>query len=80
MRRGTETSARTMCRHAPASKRDIHLACVAFTNLVCVQELLDKAPQLPKDTRWHFVGHLQSNKAKMLIGEAELLMLIYGVH
>jgi hypothetical protein len=27
-----------------------------------VQELLDKAPQLPADIQWHFIGHLQSNK------------------
>ena len=30
------------------------------------QELLDKAPQLPRDVRWRFIGHLQSNKAKAL--------------
>ena len=33
-----------------------------------IQELLEKAPQLPEDIRWHFIGHLQSNKAKALIG------------
>ena len=33
-----------------------------------VQELTDKAPQLPDDIRWHFIGHLQSNKAKALLG------------
>ena len=32
------------------------------------QELLDKVPQLPADIRWHFIGHLQSNKAKALLG------------
>ncbi|TBU33349.1 hypothetical protein BD311DRAFT_684647, partial [Dichomitus squalens] len=31
-----------------------------------VQELTDKAPQLPQDIRWHFIGTLQSNKAKIL--------------
>jgi uncharacterized pyridoxal phosphate-containing UPF0001 family protein len=31
-----------------------------------VQEFLEKAPQLPADIRWHFVGHLQSNKAKQV--------------
>ena len=31
-----------------------------------VVELLEKAPQLPGDVRWHFIGHLQSNKAKAL--------------
>ncbi|XP_044323203.1 pyridoxal phosphate homeostasis protein isoform X7 [Triticum aestivum] len=31
-----------------------------------VQEFVTKAPQLPEDIRWHFVGHLQSNKVKSL--------------
>ena len=31
------------------------------------QELLEKAPQMPPDTRWHFIGHLQSNKAQKLV-------------
>jgi len=31
-----------------------------------VQELVDKAAQLPKDIRWHFIGHLQTNKVKFL--------------
>ncbi|EIN10096.1 hypothetical protein PUNSTDRAFT_52184 [Punctularia strigosozonata HHB-11173 SS5] len=31
-----------------------------------VQELVDKAAQLPTDIRWHFIGTLQSNKAKIL--------------
>ncbi|NCU06090.1 MAG: YggS family pyridoxal phosphate-dependent enzyme, partial [Chitinophagaceae bacterium] len=29
-----------------------------------VQELADKQAQLPKDIRWHFIGHLQTNKVK----------------
>jgi len=32
--------------------------------LTRAQELLDKAPQLPADVRWRFIGHLQSNKAR----------------
>lgn len=30
-----------------------------------VQELQQKASQLPKDIKWHFIGNLQSNKAKI---------------
>ena len=41
-----------------------------------VQELVDKAAALPKDIRWHFIGHLQSNKVKYI---AELVHLIHGV-
>lgn len=32
-----------------------------------VQELVGKAPVLPTDIQWHFIGHLQSNKVKMLV-------------
>ena len=31
-----------------------------------VQELVDKEAKLPKDIRWHFIGHLQSNKVKYI--------------
>jgi pyridoxal phosphate enzyme (YggS family) len=32
-----------------------------------VQELVEKAPQLPPDIAWRFIGRLQSNKAKTLV-------------
>jgi pyridoxal phosphate enzyme (YggS family) len=32
------------------------------------QELVEKAPHLPDDIRWHFVGPLQRNKAKKVLG------------
>lgn len=41
-----------------------------------VQELVDKASQLPADIRWHFIGHLQSNKVKYI---APFVHLIHGV-
>ena len=41
-----------------------------------VQELLEKYDQLPKDIRWHFIGHLQSNKAKLI---APFVSLIQSV-
>ncbi len=31
-----------------------------------VQELVQKQSQLPSDIRWHFIGHLQSNKVKYI--------------
>jgi PLP dependent protein len=31
-----------------------------------VQELLEKQALLPKDIRWHFIGHLQTNKVKYI--------------
>lgn len=31
-----------------------------------VQELVEKEAALPKDIRWHFIGHLQTNKVKYI--------------
>ena len=41
-----------------------------------VQELVEKQEQLPKDIRWHFIGHLQRNKVKYI---APFIHLIQGV-
>lgn len=41
-----------------------------------VQELIEKAAQLPKDICWHFIGHLQTNKVKLIV---PLVQLIHGV-
>ncbi len=41
-----------------------------------VQELVDKQTQLPQDIRWHFIGHLQTNKVKYI---APFVHLIHGV-
>ena len=40
------------------------------------QEMADKQQQLPPDIRWHFIGHLQSNKVKYI---APFVFLIQGV-
>ena len=32
-----------------------------------VQELIEKSSVLPKDIKWHFIGHLQRNKVKFII-------------
>jgi len=41
-----------------------------------VQELLEKHEALPGDIRWHFIGHLQSNKVKYI---APFVHLVHGV-
>ena len=41
-----------------------------------VQELVEKAEQLPKDIHWHLIGHLQSNKVKYI---APFVALIHSV-
>lgn len=38
-----------------------------------VQELLQKIEVLPADIEWHFIGHLQTNKVKQLIGKTTLI-------
>lgn len=38
-----------------------------------VQELLAKIPQMPDDVRWHFIGHLQTNKVRQIIGHTAMI-------
>lgn len=38
-----------------------------------VQELCEKYEILPKDIRWHMIGHLQRNKVKYLVGKTTLI-------
>lgn len=38
-----------------------------------MQELLPKHEALPKDIRWHFIGHLQTNKVKMIVPFVHLI-------
>lgn len=38
-----------------------------------VQEFLEKEKELPSDIRWHFIGHLQTNKVKQIIGKTTLI-------
>jgi len=38
-----------------------------------VQEIMDKYEQLPKDIRWHLIGHLQRNKVKYILGKVHLI-------
>lgn len=38
-----------------------------------VQELLKKYEELPKDIRWHMIGHLQKNKVKYIVDKVSLI-------
>lgn len=38
-----------------------------------VQELIPKTEALPDDIRWHFIGHLQTNKVRQVIGNTSLI-------
>jgi pyridoxal phosphate enzyme (YggS family) len=41
-----------------------------------VQELVDKQTRLPADIRWHFIGHLQSNKVKYIAAFAYMIQSV----
>lgn len=38
-----------------------------------VQELLQKIPAMPQDVEWHFIGHLQTNKVKQIVGKVAMI-------
>ncbi|HSU26925.1 MAG TPA: YggS family pyridoxal phosphate-dependent enzyme [Chitinophagaceae bacterium] len=41
-----------------------------------VQELLGKYKHLPADIRWHFIGHLQSNKVRSILPFVQLIQSV----
>lgn len=41
-----------------------------------IQEMVDKYQEMPKDIKWHMIGHVQRNKVKYM---AEFVDLIHGV-
>ena len=43
------------------------------------QELSKKALELPSDISWHFIGHLQTNKAKQVVGAADIIESVDSV-
>lgn len=44
------------------------------------QELAAKVPLLPPDVEWHFIGHLQTNKLKLVLPHVALVQSIDSVH
>lgn len=44
------------------------------------QELAAKVPQLPPDVEWHFIGHLQTNKLKLVLPHVALVQSIDSLH
>ena len=43
------------------------------------QELAAKAPQMPTDIEWHFIGHLQKNKVRMIMPWASTIQSIDSI-
>jgi PLP dependent protein len=55
-----------------------HLAAQApvLTLALAWQEIIEKAPQMPADIEWRFIGKLQSNKAKALVQGVPSLQVV----
>ena len=45
-----------------------------------VQELVEKTEVLPKDIRWHMIGHLQTNKIKYIIDKVYMIHSVDSIH
>lgn len=44
------------------------------------QEMKEKHDALPDDIKWHFIGHLQTNKVKYVVGRATLIHSVDSLH
>ncbi len=44
------------------------------------QELAAKVPQMPADVQWHFIGHLQTNKLKLVLPYVFLVQSVDSLH
>ena len=44
------------------------------------QEMKEKHDALPDDIKWHFIGHLQTNKVKYVVGRAFLIHSVDSLH
>ena len=44
------------------------------------QELARKVGELPNDIEWHFIGHLQTNKVKQVVGKVNLIQSVDSEH
>ncbi len=44
------------------------------------QELAAKVPQMPSDVKWHFIGHLQTNKLKLVLPYVDLVQAVDARH
>lgn len=42
--------------------------------------MCEKMEVLPKDIRWHMIGHLQTNKVKYIVGKTELIHSVDSLH
>ena len=65
------------CGRAGVRAGGLHAGGRAF--LPSVRQILEKAPQLPGDVEWHFIGHLQSNKCNALVRGVPSLAVVESI-
>ena len=44
------------------------------------QEFAMKCKELPQDIQWHFIGHLQTNKLKLVLPYAYMVQSVDSLH
>ncbi|MDE7379038.1 MAG: YggS family pyridoxal phosphate-dependent enzyme [Paraprevotella sp.] len=59
--------------HPAASVREAYDAGQRIFGESHALELKSKHEELPKDIRWHFIGHLQTNKVKYIIDYVDMI-------
>ena len=59
--------------HEPGELQEVYEAGCRDFGENKVQELTGKIVVLPKDIRWHLIGHLQRNKVKYIAGKTSLI-------
>ena len=59
--------------HPAAAVREAYAAGQRVFGESRSQELAQKAAELPNDIQWHFIGHLQTNKVKQIVGIARYI-------
>ena len=57
----------------PADLMEAYEAGVRVFGENFVQEIVDKYDRLPKDIKWHMIGHLQRNKVKYIIDKVSMI-------
>lgn len=79
----TETGQRHMGENyvqgASTIRHSAHLSSSLSGLTRQLAELLEKAPQLPRDIDWHFIGQLQTNKCRRLAEEIPNLWAVESV-
>ncbi len=65
----------------PAEDLDIAASCgITDVGENKVQEINAKKPDVRSDLKWHFIGHLQTNKVKSIIDKVDVIQSVDSIH